>query len=526
MPDSNPVLSSAVKFYIVPLLLFAILATGIYPFYQYRIVSDDFSYLEIAQRYLNGDYKTAINGYWSPLNIWILVLWVKLTGMSLLPASYVINCISFAGLIAMVIRLSGRFISGTFEKMGLGICLAFFCALNVPVTHFADAMNCTLLLICFDIITSRNFLSKPLLWVLWGFMAAIAYFSKAYSFYVLPLTLALALCILLKKEHRLHFKTWARIFFVSVGCMILFSFPWICMLHQKYGLWAVSTAGGVNTNWAISSHIYFGDAYSVIVPPAYPDGLSCWEDPFLHQGKMLSPFGSVHLLLKQVFRMFMNALNWFRVIESFSPLYFPVWLAGLIFLFRQKAKDMESKWSVLIMAFLIFPAGYLTLSFGTRYLWFTVPLVMLLGLYFSGRYLSSYLKPVYYKIFLILYFISWLPGSLQDMKLMFNEGKNEYETAQTIRTLNVHGSFISNIYDNYQTGFRLSYFTRNPFYMHFGDNWTTKELLQEARRQNVQYYYYFYQGANDTYQLLNENGNPYPEVSEGKLEGLKIFKLD
>src|SRR6201999_3176178 len=136
--------------------------------------------------------------------------------------------------------------------------------------------NCALLLVCFDIITRKNFVSQPLLWIFWGFVAAIAYFSKAYSFYILPLTLALALFILLKQENRLYFKNWIIIFVVAVGCMILFSFPWLYLLHQKYGIWTASTAGGVNTNWAIESHIYFGDDYSVIVPPAYPNGLSCW----------------------------------------------------------------------------------------------------------------------------------------------------------------------------------------------------------------------------------------------------------
>src|ERR1700744_2089319 len=119
--------SKGLYFYLVPLFLFLVLSLCVYHFYQYRIISDDFSYLTIAQRYITGDYKTAINGYWSPLNIWILVLWVKATGMALLPSSYIINCCSFAAIIVITIRLSKRFISGSFERLGLGICMAVFC---------------------------------------------------------------------------------------------------------------------------------------------------------------------------------------------------------------------------------------------------------------------------------------------------------------------------------------------------------------------------------------------------------------
>jgi hypothetical protein len=518
--------SKGLYFYIIPLLLFSVLSVCVYHFYQYRIISDDFSYLAIAQRYITGDYKTAINGYWSPLNIWILALWVKATGMALLPSSYIINCCSFAVLIALTISLSRRFVNGSFERMGLGVCMSVFCAFNIPVTHFADAMNCSLLLLCFGIMIKKDFVLKPQLWLLWGLVAAIAYFSKAYSFYILPLTLAIGIFILLKKEGLFSLKKWGTIFAVSVGCFLLLSFPWIFLLHQKYGLWAISTAGGVNTNWAIESHIYFSDTYKILVPPAYANGLSCWEDPWINHAPMLSPLSSAHLLVKQLFRMCMNALNWFSVTAQFSPFYFPIWLAGLFYLLKRKIKDKDVYRLLLVMTFLIFPAGYLMLSFGNRYLWFTVPLIMLSGLFLLKQYLASRLSPLAYKVLLLVYFISWLPGSLQDMKVMFKEGKGEYEMAQEINRLQIHGSFLTNIYDNYQTGFRLSWFTQNAFYMHFGDNWTTQELLAEAQKQHVKYYYYFYQGTNDNYQLLDVNGKPFPEVSEGKLEGLKIFRID
>jgi hypothetical protein len=61
--------------------------------------------------------------------------------------------------------------------------------------------------------------------------------------------------------------------------------------------------------------------------------------------------------------------------------------------------------------------------------------------------------------------------------------------------------------------------------MHFGDNWNTQTLLQEAAPLKVKYYYYFYKGTDDDYQLRNGSGLPYPEVTGGRIKGLKVFQL-
>jgi hypothetical protein len=516
---------SRAALYILPLLLFALAAMVIYPYYQYRIVSDDISYLTIARRYLAGDYHTAINGYWSPLNIWLLVALVKGTGWSLLLASYILNCVSFAGLLAMCIRLAMRFTQHVFELAGLGFCLAFFWAANIPVTHFADALNSFLLLACLLILLNKSFLQKPALWILFGFTGAIAYFSKAYSFYILPLTTAVLVFMFLKNESSFTVKKWLTILCVCTGSMILFSFPWIMILHNKYGFWGVSSAGGINTNWAIYGTMYFSERYSIVVPPAYPDGLSCWEDPWINKGKMISAFGSPSLFLKQVYRAGVNVLQWFKVTGEFSPFYFPVWLLSIIYLVRKKITNYNRNKAALMLAFVVFPVGYLMLSFGTRYLWFTVPLVMITGLFFFRNYFLPLLQPKMYRLLLVIYFISWWPGAIQEMKVTLNEGKEDYQIAQLMEQNGIKGSFIGNDYTNYQNHFRVSWFTGNPFYMYFGNRYSTAQLLAEAKRLKVKYYFYYYNGANNDYKLLDDSGKPFTEVAAGKLPGIKVFQL-
>lgn len=511
--------------YAVPLLLFIIAATILYPFYQYRIISDDISYLEIASRYIRGDYARAINGYWSPLNIWLLALLVKATGWPLLVAAYGLNCLSFAGILLLSIQLCRRLVSSAFEVLVLGCCAALFWAGNIPVTHFADALNCMLLLVCLFVLLRSDFMSRPLLWIAYGLLSAITYFSKAYSFYILPLSTAILLVMLLRHQDRFAWSRWIRILAATTGSMLLFSLPWLWLLHQKYGHWLISTAGSINTSWAIEGHMYFSTRYSVLVPPAQPDGLSCWEDPWINHGDMRSPFGSLRLLAKQLFRIAVNIPQWFKTILEYSPLYFPIWLAGLLYLIRKPVKQYHPLKAALIFAFFIFPVGYIPLSFGTRYLWFTVPLVMITGLWLLQEYLKPQLSLKLYRLLILVYGLTWLPGVVLELKATFNEGKADHAIAQQLKEQGIKGSFLTNNYAGYQHHFRISWFSRNPFYMHFGDQWTTAELLQEAARQQVSYYYYFYEGSNDDYVLRDATGKAYPEVTGGKIDGLKVFRL-
>lgn len=510
--------------YIFPAVLFVVLAAAIYPFYQYRIVSDDISYLAIAQRYLNGDYSQAINAYWSPLNVWLLVLLVKVTGWSLLPAAYILNSAAFLGLLGISTRLCWLFIRDTFEITALGICLALFWAANIPVTHFADALNSALLLGCLALFLRKNFTRRPGLWFLYGLLCAIAYFSKAYSFYILPLSTAILLIIRLKQEQQ-RFRKWAVIMAVIVITMILCSGPWLFLIYQKYGIWTASTAGAVNTNWSLKGYIYFASPYNILVPPAHADSLSCWEDMWINRGEMLSWLQSPALLYKQLLRVAANIVQWVKVINEFSPFYLPLWALSIAYLLRHRKKESHSPLQLIIVSFLVFPVGYFLLSFGTRYLWYTVPLVMITGLVFFRQWLYPLLTPRYYRLFLMVYFISWLPGAVGEMKVMFHEGKSDFERARQLQQMGITGSFVANTYNNYQSHFRLSYFSGNPFYIHFGNKWPTQTLVEEALQQKVRYFFYFYEGAGDDYQLRDPSGYPYPERTQGKIDGLKVFEL-
>lgn len=71
----------AVCRYLGGLILLGTLVCMLWPFLQYYIDPDALSYLNLSRDYLAGHYQEAINAYWSPMGIWLTVLWERLSGI-------------------------------------------------------------------------------------------------------------------------------------------------------------------------------------------------------------------------------------------------------------------------------------------------------------------------------------------------------------------------------------------------------------------------------------------------------------
>ena len=116
-----------------------------------------------------------------------------------------------------------------------------------------------------------------------------------------------------------------------------------------------------------------------------------------------------------------------------------------------------------------------------------------------------------------------------DIRFMINNGKSEYEMAESVKSKNIKGAFLCNLSftsTKKQSLQTFTYFSGNSIYMYDESIWTTNELLEDAKRYNIPYYYYFYDGLDSDFQLLNENKEPYPEVTNGEIEGLLVFKIN
>lgn len=73
---------------------------------------------------------------------------------------------------------------------------------------------------------------------------------------------------------------------------------------------------------------------------------------------------------------------------------------------------------------------------------------------------------------------------------------------------------------------RLAYFSKNPFYLYTkASEHSFSDIITDAKRYKVPYFYYFHSYQKSNFKLIDDNGETYPEVTQGKIPGLLIFQI-
>ena len=495
----------------------------IYPHYQYYIDPDGTAYLTISKRYANGDYHTAINGYWSPWACWLTAIGIKM-GLATIPASVVVNSIGATGFLFISQSFFLKF--GIERKLQwvMNFTLALFLCYAVFWQSFDDRWECFFLLGTLRIILADGCKDRPWLWVACGVVGTLAYFAKAYSF---PFFILNTVCCMYFIANYNKAK-WLKICAVSIGVMILCSLPWIWLLHGKYGIWTTSTAGTLNMSWYLVGHPHWKPGIDLLIPPAYKDSPYYWEDPYLANGDTPHFWDSWHLLGLQVLRVGLNCWRFLKSILQLS-VFFPVVIIATIFSFFSKKVSgiFTGNTKVLAVSFLLFPLGYLLINFESRYLWYMLPLGMMLG----GLLFAKQLKNMAVAVLLSLTFLL-MP--VVSMVAMYDEGAEDHKWVEQMRQLNIKGGFtcISGRGRSEQSIERTAYFSGNSFYSVnrvyikekiFAPIADYKLILQEMRKYHVRYFFALV-GQNE---LLDENGKPFPEVTKARMgEGIRIYQVE
>ncbi len=515
--------------FIVPPAMLCFLVFFLWPYLQYYIDPDAISYLNIAERYIAGDYQHAINAFWSPMGCWLTAVLVKASGWPLFASAIMVNTIPALGMVIAGQALFHRFRQDNWERWCFGLMSACFWSYTVYFQSFTDIWQFFFLTIGLLILLKRNFIQNPLWWIIIGIIAALAYFGKAYSFYFFPLMILIVTAMKLKAEGQFHIKKLILICFVAVAAMMLTAGPWLFLIHEKYGIWTSSTAGKLNMSWWLVGTQEFKEGITVLVPPPYQGSLFYFEDPYLAQGRMVHFWDSPGLFIRQIARTGYNFIGWVTSANRISAFYFGIWIISILFFLRKNNGIFNTlPEKILLVVFLIFPLPYWLLTFdGGRYLWFTIPLCSILALRFTDVMLFPYLSHRFRKIFVAVFFLSFLVTPVSDMKGMYKTGEAEFETAQQLEKLGIKGSFVSNLSyaDAAAELIRISWFSKNSWYCHTLNNFTTAEILKDATRYGVKYYFYFYNGATDDYELKNADGQPLPDLTHGTIKGLKVYQL-
>jgi len=508
-----------IPFFALALLMAAVLFF-IYPHYQYYIDPDGTAYLTIAKRYADGDWSKAINGYWSPWSCWLTAIIIK-TGLDPIPASIIINALGAVGFLFITQSFFLRFDIVRILQWVLLATLGLFLCFAVFWQSFDDLWECFFLLVALRLMLAADFLYRPRLWVLLGIAGALAYFAKAYSLPFFILNIACCLFFLSKDNRR----QWLKVTGVAVAAMIVCSIPWIFALHDKYGIWTTSTAGPLNTSWYLVGHQLYKPELKGLLPPAYPDSPYFWEDPYSVTGDTPHFWSSWYFFGRQLLKVVQNC---YKLLESMLQLsvFFPlITLVAWLLLTSKKLKQLfTDDISVVALSFLLFPLGYLLVNFESRYIWYMLPLGMLMGALMLQKYAGRNLVYAGCAVTFLLY-PAW------QMYRLYDTGKEEYQWAQELRLRNIQGGFTGIVSPGklIQSAARLAYFSGNPFYYLKAARITENDLVTEMRQYGIHYFFVYTYAANGFYMVprkLEATGSRVTETDIGETNEIKVFKLN
>lgn len=465
------------------LLLWAALYV-LFPFYQYDIDPDGTSYLTIAQRYADGDIKTAVNGLWSPLACWLTALLIKM-GIAAIPASIVVNAAGATGFLRVSWSLFVRNGIAAGRLWAYCITLVVFLSFAVYWQTFNDLWGVFFMLGVLRIMMADGFARKPMLWVAIGVVGALAFFAKAYSLPYFVLCVGCSAYFLADKDR----SQWIRIMLVAVPVLVCCAFPWLYMLHEKYGMWTTSTAGPLNASWYLVGHPEWKEGIDILLPPTYPTSVYYWEDPYYVNGHLSHFWDSWYLAGRQVLKLGYNCLMLLRCMVEISVLLPLIGVYILVQLFR-RFRTIPGHTLTMYLFFVLLPAGYVMVHLESRYLWLMLPIGMVIAAQMElpaklGKWLRG------------LFIFSLVVFPIYQMLVLADRGKEEYEFAQKLNAVSIKGAdMVSNLHPRLMS--KMMYFSGNRFYLinkqkpevNEDRAANTARLMRDIKRYGVTYYLY------------------------------------
>jgi hypothetical protein len=497
----------------------------IYPHYQYYIDPDGTAYLTISKRYAAGDWEHAINGYWSPWSCWLTAILIRL-GIAAIPASVVVNTLGATGFLFMGQSFFLRFSIKRNWQWACSVALAILMCYAIFWQSFDDLWECFFLLATLRIILADKFTTDRRLWVSYALIGALAYFAKAYSFPFFILNTLFCVYLLCKDNKVL----WLRISAVTILLMAFFAHFWIHAISHKYGFVTTSTAGPLNTSWYLVGHPYWKPGIGQLLPPPYPDSPYYWEDPWFVNGDTPHFWNSWHLFGLQLLRVGLNIWKFILSSLQLSILFLVVVGYAKWMLIWQRKVIVPTDRKVLMWSMLLFTVGYLPVNFEARYLWYMVPLSMVIGVSYLQQMKNSRTA------LLLGYFFaaSFALFPLYGLHDLYDKGRDEYITAQYLKRHNIVGAFTAEANaKDVQKIARIAYFSGDQYYNIPARYIDRDTLMQEAHRYGIRFCLYLPGHRSDAEsapvitdpKLVDNSGKAYPVLTNDSLGTASIILL-
>ncbi|MGA8029638.1 MAG: hypothetical protein WB992_21045 [Bryobacteraceae bacterium] len=354
-----------------PYALYLLLAAVFWNFYAVQLNSDGISYLTIAREYAIGQWSAALNAYWSPLFSWLIAGALALHAPGLQSARLILLASGLTG-IAALRRYSLQFCLARDIRAGLAIIAAPVFAYFAMKVVTPDCIALTLLLLYFNVTCANQSIRRRNSFYA-GFLGALLYLTKAYSFVFVAahLTLTAALRLRLSRQCSSP-REIVSAYSISLASLLLFSGPWLILIGIKTGHPILSTAGSYNYALAHSGrsgHPMLNDGF---FPPPNPDSVSVWEDP--SRMSMPRPRKGQMSIIGENLLQFAQYTGSASIFSPFILMIF-AWMT----LSRWRRREPVLCWACLLVAYLLYPLGYIPILIDHRYVWIEDLLLLLMA---------------------------------------------------------------------------------------------------------------------------------------------------
>ncbi|MEO7313285.1 MAG: hypothetical protein ABIX01_23065 [Chitinophagaceae bacterium] len=444
-------------------LLLTVLFAALYPLFRHVVDIDAIGYITVARHYATGDWHDAINGYWSPLNSWLMVPFVSM-GFNGVMCFKIANLVFAIGALYQAQRLLRQF-SFTSRQHSAILLTAMIMVLSYAMVQLAaDMLFVWIFLWYVNEATHADLVYDTKLNARLGLIAVIGFFAKTYGgvFFVMHFSFLHLFWVPLIQRKGWHLKNYSAGMLAFLPLVLV----WMALLFHKYHIISFGYSGQLNWSWVLKGGQ--PDYQPFFYPPPYAGATSRWVDPFYSQATLSTPFQSKELLVKGLRLVGFNIKNAFWS-TLWTSILSPVLLGWLLVKVR-----MEKSLIPFTTIIILFPLVYLLIFVEERYLW---PLSILLLIASCVLLHESELRKKWIWGLLLL---SFIPGPVIRMADAAGNDKEVALLTNAIQEQQLKGPFTST--DSGEWMHKAAFLTGNVFYgiVHPFKRWEDLEIACKA----------------------------------------------
>lgn len=363
--NGTPSISRQQLIYRIHLGASSLLFLSLLPFFQFQFNPDAAAYIAIAQHYANGNWSSAFSSYWSPLISWLLVPFVK-TGVEPILGFKLISFASALFLSHSAIKLFPPFPDRLWLQVAIRLTVFIPCMMHGLCSNTPDVLSAALVLYTFQ--TVQSLWNNPQVSFkqigLGAMAAAFCYYAKHYNLYALSAMAAIGLCVAI--FHSTERAAKVALLLKTYALFILCCLPWAFISQQLTGDFTFSSAGAFNMSMLqYPTMPQPGSVGDSLLPLPYHQFIySSIENPLSYHIPSWSPFTQPNQLLDFGIRVVLK--NGYHLV-TFFPLLLALFILTMVWL-RYTKQQISTPPAILLIALLVYPAGYLLLVVEYRYL--------------------------------------------------------------------------------------------------------------------------------------------------------------